>query len=108
MGSLPKFRGNLVVFACALLFVVVMIFGNEGSASVEDRSAAAGSQGLEPPSSASSTGTRHDVVLALGKAKHSNRWFANDEPTAGPSVAPPLDPSDDTAAPSSDSIQIHQ
>jgi hypothetical protein len=107
MGSLPKFRGNLVVFACALVFVVVMIFGNEGGGGMEDIAAASGSQGLEaPPSAANPASGGHDVVLTLGKAKHSNPWLANDRPGAEPSAAP-VESSDSAAAPSPDAIQIH-
>jgi len=107
MGNLPRFRGNVVVFSFALLFVVVMVFGNEGSAGVDERSGASGSQRLGSPSSTSSAESQpHNVALAVGKAKRSNPGSANDQSAAGPPEARPVS-SDEAAAPSSDAIQIH-
>jgi len=107
MGNLPRFRGNVVVFTFALLFVVVMIFGNEGGAGIDEDASASGSQRFESPSSAANSASRqHDVALALGKAKHSSPWSANDHPGAEPSEVP-LDSSADAAAPSPDKLQVH-
>jgi hypothetical protein len=97
-----------VVFSFALLFVVVMVFGNEGSGGVDEGAGASGSQRLGSPSSSSSGESRpHNVALALGKAKRSNPWSANGQSAAGPPEAPPPVSSDEAPAPSSDAIQIH-
>lgn len=110
MGSLAKFRGNLLLFSFALVLVVSQVFGDERKPGLVDGSAAALSERASSAPSASSAETQpRDVMLTLSKAKPANPWFAKDPASPAPSSAPAIgDYSDESAPPPSlGAIQIH-